>query len=275
MVIKKEGNGVTVSDFGGINLENTLFCGQAFRWEKDGDGAFCGVVRGKAARIVQKSEDCLLFEGAKEAEIAEIWADYLDLTRDYGEIIKKLSRDATVGNSIKKNGIIHILNQEPWEGLCSFVISQCNNIPRIRGIVKRLCDNFGEEITGTDMRAFPSAEKIAAEDENSLAVLHAGYRTEYILNAARAVASGEIDLEKLKKADMNDAERTLMSIRGVGKKVADCAMLYSLGFFDCYPVDRHIARANAEIYPAGLPECFDGARGPAQQYIFLRQRNEE
>ena len=169
-------------------------------------------------------------------------------------------------------GVIRILNQEPWEALCSFIISSCNNIPRIKSIIEKLCVNFGEKIN--NMYSFPSAERIASLDISALDVLRAGYRNEFIMDASRAAAEGRIDFEKIKTLDMDSARNELMTIKGVGKKVADCAMLYGLGFIDSFPVDRHIKRIEEQFYPNGLPECVKGYSGIAQQYMFHFQRTE-
>jgi len=265
-ITEKEGR-IIVSDFGTINLRETLFCGQAFRWTETAPSVFYGAAFGKEAFIEQPDADTLVFSGTDERAVREVWVPYLDLSRPYADIVKTISRDSLVASAVARYGIIHILNQEPWEALCSFIISACNNIPRIRGIVDRLCESFGERLENG--YAFPSAEKIALLSPDDLAVIRSGYRAPYIIDAARRVASGEIDLEALRRMSEDEARKKLMTVNGVGKKVADCTMLFSLGFFDSYPVDRHIARANAEYYPEGLPDCFQGAKGLAQQYIFL------
>lgn len=262
-------NDTVMTDFGCINLPLTLDCGQAFRWKDAGDGKFTGISKGYET-VISSDGDSIIFHDTPKEEVELIWADYFDTLTDYPSVLKKLSEDEKVGLAVKEYGIIRILNQDPWETLCSFIISACNNIPRIKGIVERLCDGYGEE--RNHGFTFPSAETLALKTAEDLAFLRSGYRAPYIIDAARKVAEGEIDLEKIKSMDEISAEKELMKISGVGKKVADCTMLFSLGFRDTYPVDRHIARANAELYPDGLPECFNGNRGLAQQYIFHYQR---
>lgn len=269
MKINEINNEIIVTDFGGINLRETLFCGQAFRWNEMDDGRFYGITRNVQAFVSQKNENELRFSGVSRENVEKLWLHYFDLDRDYPSILKKITADGVVASAVNETGTLRILNQEPWECLCSFIISACNNIPRIRKIVATLCENFGEKIA--DGYTFPTAEKVASLSEDDLAVLHAGYRVPYILDAAKKVASEEINLTEIMTLSPETAEKTLMKINGVGKKVADCTMLYSLEFFDTYPIDRHIARANGEFYPDGLPECFDGAKGLAQQYIFLRK----
>ena len=262
-------NDTVMSDFGNINLPLTLDCGQAFRWKAAGDGKFTGISRGHET-VISSDGETIIFHNTPKEDVENIWADYFDTAADYPSILKKLSDDEKVCSAISNYGIIRILNQEPWETLCSFIISACNNIPRIKGIVERLCEAYGEK-TGSSY-SFPSAEVLAAKTAEDLVFLRAGYRAPYIIDAAQKVASGEIDLKAIKAMDEISAEKELMKISGVGKKVADCTMLFSLGFRDTYPVDRHIARANAELYPDGLPECFNGNKGLAQQYIFHYQR---
>lgn len=267
MKITEKSGEILVSDFGGINLRETLFCGQAFRWKETEDGVFYGITRGREALVTQKNEDSLCFSGSTREDVEQIWIPYFDLERDYPAVLSKITRDSVVASAVNKTGTLRILNQEPWECLCSFIISACNNIPRISKIVATLCENFGEKTARG--YAFPSAQTVAFLSETDLSVLHAGYRVPYILDAAQKVASGEISLAEIAEMPVEKAEKTLMTVNGVGKKVADCTMLYSLGFFDTYPVDRHIARANAEFFPDGLPSCFDGAKGLAQQYLFI------
>lgn len=262
-------NGISLTGFGGINLAATLFCGQAFRWKQVGDDEFFGITQGKEVFIRQFSDDELIFSGTDEKTVREIWLPYLDMHRDYPAVIKQISGDNSVKAAAQENGVLHILNQEPWEALCSFIISACNNIPRITKIVNTLCENFGEN-TGNGY-SFPSADTLAACTETDLEILRAGYRVPYILDAAAKISSGEIDLEALRNEDIDSARERLMTIKGVGRKVADCTLLFGLGFFDSYPVDRHIQRANAELFPNGLPACFNGAKGLAQQYIFLNR----
>lgn len=265
MELIKRNNGTEIADFGEINLPLTLDCGQAFRWEAENEDTFSGVAYEKQVRV-KRTKDGILFLDTCEDEVKEIWIKYFDLDTDHKKILTKLCEDPIIKKAYEKFGSIHILNQEPWEALCSFIISSCNNIPRIKGIIKRLSEKLGEP--AGDSFSFPSAKALAVKSEEDLAFLRAGYRAPYILDAARKVAEGEIDFEKIRLMSEEEAGKELMKIRGVGKKVADCTMLFSLGFTDVYPVDRHILRATSEYYPEGLPRCFSPYSGLAQQYIF-------
>lgn len=265
MKINQTDTGIFVQDFGSMNLGLTLDCGQAFRWEKNEDDSFSGVAYGKKT-TVKSVDGGLLFTDTSIEDVKNIWVNYFGLDRPYEETMARLCGDSFILDAYRHFGAIRILNQEPWETLCSFIISACNNIPRIKGIVKRLCEEYGEK-QGSSY-TFPSAQVLSQKTEEELAFLRAGYRVPYILDAAKRVASGEIDFDYIRTLSEDEARRELMKIKGVGRKVADCTLLFSLGFTDCYPVDRHIDRATKMFYPEGLPEIFSPDRGLAQQYIF-------
>ncbi len=271
MFVKNAENYIEVSDFGSINLDVTLDCGQAFRWHKDKDEKWHGVVKG-IETTVESVDGKLRFYCITQEQFYSVFFDYFDLGRDYDEILNSFKSDKHLAKAVKEYGTIRILNQEPWEALCSFIFSACNNIPRIKGIIERFCLNFGEP-TETSY-SFPSAQKTATLTEDDLSVLRCGYRAPYILSAAKMVSSGEIDLEKLKSATIEECEKELMKIHGVGKKVADCTILFGLGHIDAFPVDRHIRRICENLYPEGLPHYIQGAEGIAQQYLFHLQRTE-
>ena len=170
---------------------------------------------------------------------------------------------------------IRILRQDKWEALCSFIISQCNNIPRIKGIVEKLCALFGEAFdTPWGVRySFPPASRVALLEEPELAPLRAGYRAAYIIGAARAVASGVVDLEYAASLCGNEARKYLKGLNGVGDKVANCAVLFGLHRMDAFPVDVWIKRALKEHMPAGFdPASLGEYAGLAQQYMFFAER---
>ncbi len=269
MFVKSAENFVEISDFGNINLGITLDCGQAFRWSKNNDGTWNGVVRGIETNIIE-TENGLRFYNINEKQFYDVFYDYFDFGRDYNAILDVLKKDKHLAEAIDMYGTIRILRQEPWEALCSFIFSACNNIPRIKGIIERFCMNFGEQAGNS--YSFPDAEKVASLDIEDLEVLRCGYRAPYILSAAKMIADGDIDLESLKTASIDECEKQLMRINGVGKKVADCTILFGLGHIDAFPVDRHIRRICDDLYPEGLPECTKDAEGIAQQYMFHLQR---
>lgn len=269
MFVQIDQNHIDVTDIGDINLDITLDCGQAFRWHRNDDNSWTGIVKG-IETTVEKTADGLRFYGITAQQFTDVFYDYFDCGRDYGEIISRIAEDEKLRPAVTQYGTIRILRQQPWETLCSFIISACNNIPRIKGIIERLCENFGEK-TKTGY-TFPSAEKIASLEAEDLEVIRSGYRAPYIICAARMVASGEIDLDSLCNKTIEECEKELMKITGVGKKVADCTILFGLGHIEAFPVDRHIKRLCDNLYPDGLPESFNGIEGIAQQYMFHFQR---
>ena len=257
-----------ITDF---DLAQTLDCGQAFRWNEQPDGSFKGVAYGKKITFRKENEN-IVIDGADESDYNNIWKKYLDLELDYGSIKKELSAlHPTLSEAASFAPGIRILNQEPWEALCSFIISQNNNIPRIKGIVDKLCQNFGEQIDEENF-AFPTAETIAALEPEELAPIRAGFRARYIIDGARKVAGGEIQLEEIRLMEINEARKELMKITGVGIKVADCTLLYGLHRLDCFPLDVWMKRAMAVLFPQMKPEDFGAYGGIAQQYIFHYSR---
>jgi N-glycosylase/DNA lyase len=259
-------NGKIITKVKDFELDAILDCGQSFRWEKQLDGSWQGVAFAKPLSISQQG-DSLIFENTTAEDFEEIWSDYFDLNRDYGVIKKLLSIDPVLEKSIGFAPGIRILNQEPWEALCSFIISQNNNIPRIKGIISRLCAAFGDKISD-DIYSFPSADRVAVLNEADLAPLRSGFRAGYILDAAKKVSSHEINLASLKTIPIDEARAELKKIKGVGPKVADCALLFGCARLDCFPIDVWIKRVLACFYPEGFPQSLMPYGGIAQQYLF-------
>ena len=251
-------------------LERTLDCGQAFRWESDESGIFSGVAYGKVMRVKEEG-DSLLFYGMKKDDVYGVFYRYLDLGRDYREITDRYNGDKYLSEAVRACPGIRILRQEPWEALCSFIISQNNNIPRIKGIIKRLCESFGEELE-SGMYTFPSPEVLSGKAPEDLASLRAGFRAKYIIDAANKVSSGEIDFDKITDSPIEFGRQELQKIKGVGKKVAECTLLYGFGKYEAFPEDVWVKRIMAEMYPDGLPACTKGSEGIAQQYLFHWRR---
>ena len=255
-----------------FNLELSLDCGQAFRWTKDGDGYMCGVVGQRAYRIKQDGGEITV--NCSEDEFNTVLRPYLDLDRDYAALVKGFSSDENLKAAVAEFNGIRILRQQPWETLCSFIISQNNNIPRIKGIISRLCESFGDDIGG-GFYSFPSAEALASRTVEDLSPLRAGFRSKYIIDAARKVTDGEVDFNKIDENEIDFGREELIKIKGVGKKVAECTLLYGFGKYEAFPEDVWVKRIMAEMYPDGLPECTRGFEGIAQQYLFHWRRNSE
>ncbi len=250
----------------------TFECGQCFRWNDDGSGAYVGVASGRAARVYAA-------DGAARIECADgdldFWRVYLDMDTDYAAARESVMIGDYLTECAEYGAGIRILRQDKWEALCSFIISQCNNIPRIKGIVEKLCALFGEAFdTPWGVRySFPPASRVALLEEPELAPLRAGYRAAYIIGAARAVASGVVDLEYAASLCGNEARKYLKGLNGVGDKVANCAVLFGLHRMDAFPVDVWIKRALKEHMPAGFdPASLGEYAGLAQQYMFFAER---
>ncbi len=251
---------------GAFSLKNTLECGQCFRWSIQPDGSYCGIAGGHRLRLRQDGSILTFFDTTGE-EFDRIWRKYFDFDTDYPGIYRSLCKDAVIRQAYEYTGEIHILRQEPWEGLCSFIISQNNNIPRITGIIDRLCCNFGEQLPGGGF-SFPSAERLAVLEPEDLSVLRAGFRVRYILDAARKVADGRIDFGRIASEDLETARQELRQICGVGPKVAECALLFGLYRLEAFPVDVWMKRVLKWFYQTGFPEEAKPYGGIAQQVLF-------
>ena len=258
-----------------LNLKKTIECGQCFRWNAEKNsgidgGSYVGVVRGRVARIFYKGRDVMI-ECAKPDY--GMWREYFDLDVDYsaitfGDAGEYFLRCEAFGRGIR------ILRQEFWEALCSFIISQCNNIPRIKGIVENMCARFGEPLAfaGEVYYDFPEANVIAALSAEELAPLRMGYRAPYILAAADACAFGRLDGSLFKSRE--EAVAGLLALPGVGAKVASCVMLYGLHDMEGFPIDTWMRRALKTHFPEDFnPKQFGEYAGLAQQYIFYYARS--
>ena len=256
-----------------FDLAQTLDCGQAFRWKQseENPGIWYGAAYGRVLYL-RAAEDSLELSCSPE-DLASVWQDYFDLDEDYARIRQELSGLSPV---LKEAAAfapgIRILRQEPWEALCSFIMSQNNNISRIKGLVGNFCRMFGEPIAGTDMYSFPTPQAAASLSEEDLAPLRSGYRAPYILDAARKVAGGEIDLRRVMDEPPGFGREELRKIKGDGPKVAECALLYGFHKTECFPLDVWMKRAMARLLPGMTPEDFGPNAGLAQQYIFHYSR---
>jgi len=253
-----------------FDLKNTLDCGQAFRWETDENGLWSGIAFNNYLKLSKNDDGTIVLYDTSEEDFNNIWRDYFDLDRNYDEIIEAVKDNEILKKAAEFGQGIRVLNQEPWETLCSFIISQNNNIKRIKGIIKTLCENFGEKIEGG--YTFPDAKKISECTLDDLAILRAGFRGKYILDAANKVANGEINLALLSKIPLDEARNELMKIKGVGPKVADCALLFSHKQSCAFPKDVWIKRAMEVLFGGELPKEAEPYAGIIQQYIFFYAR---
>ncbi len=254
-----------------FDIGQTFLCGQCFRWKaaEDSENAFEGIAMGKKLRVTQEKGEVILHNIGKED--VPLWEDYFDLRTDYGAFIRRFSADDVLSTACESSRGIRILRQKPFETLLSFIISQNNNIPRIAGIIDRLCESFGEKIEGG--YSFPDAKRLKGISPEDLSPLRAGFRARYICDAVNKINSGEVDFEEIDALPLDKAREQLKKIVGVGDKVADCVLLFGFRKLDAFPKDVWVKRIMAELYPQGLPDCVKGAEGVAQQYLFHFVRN--
>ena len=250
-----------------FNLEDTFNCGQCFRWKKNDDNSFEGVALDKYLKTKKKTDKIILMNTSKE-DFENVWKDYFDLSLNYNYVRSELEK---TNDKMKKicnySPGIRILKQDPWEALCSFIISQNNNIPRIKGIINRLCENFGYQISN-GVYSFPKANELSTLNDSDLDILKCGFRSKYILDAAKKVSSGEINLNNIKKMKIDLARKELQKIKGVGPKVAECTLLYGMYRLEAFPMDVWMKRAMEKIFSDMKAEDFGQYAGIAQQYIF-------
>ena len=255
-----------------FDIRHICDCGQCFRFLPF-EGGYLGVAYGRPIYMENSSDGVSLH--CSQSEFDTVWKDFFDLDTDYAVIAQALPKDGFTSAAVEFGRGLRILRQEPWEALCSFIISQCNNIPRIQSIIDRLCRLFGEEIEwrGQTLYTFPSAERLAQCTSEDLAPLRCGYRAPYIISAAKTVAACGSYFEELADLPTPEARKKIMELEGVGPKVADCFLLFGLHKLDAFPVDTWMKKA--AVYYGGKfdPSLFGEYAGIAQQYIFYYARS--
>lgn len=246
-----------------VNLAQTLDCGQAFRWTRNSDNGYSGYYVDKYLEVCEQDDE-IIFKNTSEKDFLSVWASYFDLERDYEQLKSIYSSDPTLKAACEYSPAIRLLKQDSWECLVSYIFSQHNNIPRIKGIISRLCEHYGH---------FPTAGELFRETPESLGYLRSGFRAKYVIDGANKVYNGEVDLDKCQNLPYEEAKAELMKIKGVGPKVADCVLLYGFAKVEAWPVDVWIKRVMQTYYPNGLPKCVIGTQGIAQLYLFNYVRN--
>lgn len=248
--------------------------GQCFRWNRIDDSTYGIAAFGRYLEVCQKG-DCITF-GCDENEFEAVWKEYFDLDNDYEGIIAGVdSEDAFLKSATEYASGMRILKQELWEMIISFLISQNNNIPRIKKSIEKLSLKYGKRIEtggGCHIHAFPSYEELSAADKSGLADMGLGYRDEYILEFCRnpyiAVS------EAVSKMNYDEAMRYLMSFKGIGKKVASCICLFGLHMLDACPIDTWMQKIIDEDYHGNVPQWMTGKNaGIYQQYAYFYKRD--
>jgi len=266
----EQGNDVAVFNIKNFSLDQTLDCGQCFRWQSTDEG-YVGVVNGRQLSVRMHNDNLILKDMTMD-EFHSTWKDYFDLNRDYSQIKDLYSSDTHLAKAISFSPGLRVLRQDPWETLITFILSQNSNIPRIKKMVLELCVNFGA-VLPSGGHDFPTPCALASLTVQALAPVKAGYRAPYIIDAAKQVASGKICLTSLQNQSSETIKKHLCHIHGVGPKVAECALLFGFGRVEICPMDVWIKRVMNTLYPMGFPDVFLPTAGIAQQYLFHYARN--
>ena len=273
-----------------FELADIFECGQCFRWNKQEDGSYTGVFNGNVMNV-QKNGNTVTFKGICNGNIQEIVEDYFDLKRDYEKIKEQLSQiDEHLKTSIQYGQGIRILNQDLWEMIISYIISANNNIPRIKGIIERLSKAYGKEIewNGEKYYTFPTVEELKYVTVENYRKLGAGFRDIRLYETVHMILDKKVDLEQMQNnPNTLEVREQLLSLSGVGPKVADCILLFStLKRFEVFPIDVWVRRVMNEIYIKKQDETkvnkkdieklahekFGNLAGIAQQYLFYWKR---
>ena len=293
------GGSITVSGLSEFSPAQIFDCGQCFRFDAAGmaghgdkaslSGAteFTGVAMGRFIRVASLGEGEIRIDGASPEDWRDVWSGYFDIMTDYADVQRRVISafsaacghdDGHMRRCVDVGRGIRILRQDPFETLISFIISQNNNIPRIKKTVAALCERYGgpaetDGVTDAPQYSFPAPESIVDAGEDGMRELRVGFRAPYIVGAARAVAEGTLDLERLKKLPGPEAREALISLKGVGPKVASCVDLFGLGHKDAFPVDVWMKKVLERHYPGGIDvSSLGGYAGVGQQYLFYGER---
>lgn len=288
MKVKEIQNGLLLEGVEHFDAKHIFECGQCFRWKRENDDSYTGVAYGKVINVKSDyARGTVMLNNTTLKDYEDIWFNYFDLGRDYGTIKNTLAKDEILKSAIEYGRGIRILNQEPWEMVISFIISANNNIPRISKSIDVLSQVFGESIkyNGITYYSFPKVDKLGTAELGEIDICKAGFRCKYIYQTARMIYEGKVDLEAAAKLSTDDAKKMLLQLAGVGPKVADCIMLFSMQKHDAYPVDVWVKRVTEHFYihqdvsmnriQEFAKEKFGSLAGFAQQYLFYFAREQK
>ena len=285
---------VRVSGVYPFDAEATFLCGQCFRFDPVtvadpnvfGTGTvYGGVALGRYINVASPDLDTVVIEGATAEDFDEIWSSYFGFDMDYAAIIEaarsRWGQESRIAKAAYAGRGIRLLRQDPWEALCSFIISQNNNIPRIKGIIDRLCRRFGDAFTfrGEMRYAFPTARALFEADTDGIGEARMGFRAKYVFDAAERVTMDDSFLDSVAESETYEAaDAILRTIRGVGPKVSACTLLFGFCRYEAFPVDVWIRRTVGKYFCGSRPDEIDfGGLAPyagiLQQYIFNYERN--
>ncbi len=254
-----------------FDLEQICQSGQCFRMSQKEKGRYSVIAGKRYLELEQHGKECIFHCDGEEFE--GFWKSYFDLDGDYPTYIERIDpKDFYLNNAAAFGSGIRILRQDLWEMIVSFLISQQNNIVRIRRCIQNICESYGERLTsseGVTYYAFPTPESLAGLEEEALKACNLGYRSKYVVRTAGSVTAKETDLDKIAQMPYKEAKEELMKLFGVGEKVADCVCLFALHHLEAFPIDTHINQAMEKHYKRGFPDRrYNGYQGVIQQYIF-------
>ena len=272
-----------------FNLKHIFECGQCFRWNENDDGSYTGVVKNGVINVKKDGEN-IIFSGMCDGNLEAIVEDYFDLQNNYNDIKEKLSKiDNYMKISTEFGEGIRILHQDLWECIISFIISANNNIPRIKKIIERISEKYGNKIEfdGNEYYTFPTPEQLSKASIEDLRKLGLGFRDKRVYNTTKMINEKSFNLDNIEKLDDSSfIEEELVKLDGVGPKVANCIMLFSLKRYDVFPIDVWVRRVMNDLYIHNededkvskkvlkllAEEKFLGIQGLAQQYLFYWKR---
>ena len=276
-----------------FELKDIFECGQCFRWEKNEDGSYTGVIKAGVLNVkkdIEKRQIIIRGKIFNNEDIEDVVNNYFDLNTNYNNIKQILSQvDSYLQESVQFGSGIRILNQDFWETIISFIISANNNIPRIKKIINNLSKKYGNKIEWNDnfYYTFPSVVSLSQATIEDLRQLGLGFRDKRVYKTTQMILNKEFDLEKISKIkDTNIIRDELLKLEGVGEKVADCILLFSLHRFDVFPVDVWVRRVMNDLYIHNkneekvkkedikkiAKEKFKNYQAMAQQYLFYWKR---
>lgn len=275
--------GVRVDNIPRLNIFKTFDCGQCFRFDAvslfGNKYEVGGVAFGKYVVFGQNNDNEIIIYNATKEDYKNLWHRFLALDEDYDGIdshISKTLQSEHMDKAIECSRGIRILRQDGWEAICSFIISQNNNIPRIKKIVASICEKYGEpiEFMGSTYYSFPSAQTLFDAGEAEIFALKTGFRAKYIIDACRQITGGDVSLNRLLENDsFDECVSEMCKIKGVGLKVASCALLFGFGKTEAFPIDVWMKRALERYFPNGIDLVSLGKQaGIAQQYLFYYEK---
>ena len=281
--IESFNEGILINDVENFELDHIFECGQCFRWNKQSNGNYIGVAYGKVIEVEKKDTQVKIYNISEE-EFKKLWCDYFDLKRDYTVIKEKFQEDPLLKKSVDFGHGIRLLQQEPFELTLSFIISANNRIPMIKRAINKLSEKWGEEIEykGEIYYTFPEPYALEAASIEDIESCGLGFRAKYVKDTVHKIYTGEIDLEFIKLQEDDICHEELKKLSGIGPKVSDCIMLFSMQKYSAFPVDVWVKRAMQFFYLApdvSLPKIrtfardkFQNTAGFAQQYLFYYAR---